>query len=161
MRRLGFLMCLLCSVFTMAQQQIIKSKWVYTDGTGKLIYKQTKKGDRIADFSFAGYKGGGVTLPYIPAKLTVHPLGDNEDCTNHIQKAIDIVSELPQNAHGFRGAVLLAPGHYVCNGSLQIKADGVVLRGSGSDPSGSVIVMAGGKHTCIVFMLQSDRKHLQ
>ena len=72
-------MCLLCSVFTMAQQQIIKSKWVYTDDTGKLIYKQTKKGDRIADFSFAGYKGGGVTLPYIPAKLTVHPLGDNED----------------------------------------------------------------------------------
>lgn len=43
MRRLGFLMCLLCSVFTMAQQQIIKSKWVYTDDTGKLIYKQTKK----------------------------------------------------------------------------------------------------------------------
>lgn len=150
MRRLGFLMCLLCSVFTMAQQQIIKSKWVYTDDTGKLIYKQTKKGDRIADFSFAGYKGGGVTLPYILAKLTVHPLGDNEDCTNHIQKAIDIVSELPQNAHGFRGAVLLAPGRYVCNGSLQIKADGVVLRGSGSDPSGSVIVMAGGKHTAII-----------
>lgn len=28
--------------------------------------------------------------------------------------------------------------------------DGVVLRGSGSDPSGSVIVMTGDKHTAIV-----------
>ena len=102
------------------------------------------------DFSHAGYKGGGVTLPYVPAKLTVHPLGEDTDCTDYIQQAIDMVSALPQDADGFRGAVLLAPGRYVCERTIQIKADGVVLRGSGSDPSGSVIVMRGGKHTAIV-----------
>lgn len=150
MKRIGFLVCLLCSISAMAQQPLVKSKWIYSDDNGKLVYKTTPKGDRIIDFSHAGYKGGGVALPYVPTKLTVHPLGDGKDCTDYIQKAIDMVSALPLDEDGFRGAVLLAPGRYVCERPLQIKADGVVLRGSGSDKSGSVIVMAGGKHTAIV-----------
>jgi len=35
-----------------------KSKWVYINPQGKLVYKATEKGDRIMDFSFAGYMGG-------------------------------------------------------------------------------------------------------
>lgn len=151
MKQIGILICLLCcSISAMAQHTIVNSKWVYPDNSGKLVYKTTKKGDRIMDFSHAGYKGGGVTLPYVPAKLTVHPLGEGEDCTDYIQKAIDMVSALPKDTNGFRGAVLLAPGRYICNRSLQITADGVVLRGSGSDPSGSVIIMTGDKHTAII-----------
>lgn len=45
---------------------------------------------------------------------------------------------------------MLAPGRFVCERTIQITADGVVLRGTGSDPSGSTIVMTGGKHTAIV-----------
>lgn len=134
----------------MAQRPTMKSNWVYPDASGKLMYKATPKGDRIMDFSHAGYKGGGVALPYVSAKLTVHPLGENEDYTDYIQKAIDQVSALPKDENGFRGAVLLAPGRYTCDRPLQITVDGVVLRGSGSDPSGSVIVMTGDKHTAIV-----------
>ena len=83
----------------MGQEPTGKSQWIYPDASGKLVYKTTKKGDRIIDFSHAGYKGGGVTLPYVPAKLTVHPLGENEDCTDYIQKAIDMVSALPYCWH--------------------------------------------------------------
>lgn len=61
-----------------------------------------------------------------------------------------MVSALPKDENGFRGAVLLAPGRFVCERTIQITADGVVLRGTGSDPSGSTIVMTGGKHTAIV-----------
>ena len=150
MKKVVFLAGLLCSISVMAQQPLAKSHWVYPDNRGKLVYKTTKKGDRMIDFSHAGYKGGGVSLPYVPAKLTVHPLGEDADCTDYIQQAIDMVSALPEDKDGFRGAVLLAPGRYICERPLQIAADGVVLRGSGSDPSGSVIVMTGGKHTAVV-----------
>lgn len=150
MKSIYYLLCLLFPLSLMGQEKTAKSQWVYPDSSGKLVYKTTKKGDRMIDFSHAGYKGGGITLPTIPAKMTVHPLGNNQDCTDYIQKAIDMVSALPKDADGFRGAVLLAPGRYVCERPISISADGVVLRGSGSDPSGSVIVMTGGKHTAIL-----------
>ena len=141
MKNIYYLLCLLFPLSVMGQEPTGKSQWIYPDASGKLVYKATKKGDRIIDFSHAGYKGGGVTLPYVPAKLTVHPLGENEDCTDYIQKAIDMVSALPKDENGFRGAVLLAPGRFVCERTIQITADGVVLRGTGSDPSGSTIVI--------------------
>lgn len=160
MRVIGFLISLLCSSLVMAQQCTVKnSQWIYPDSFGKLVYKTTKRGDRIIDFSHAGYMGGGVMLPYVPTKLTVHPLGDNEDCTDYIQDAINRVSALPKDTNGFRGTVELAPGRYPCKRTIQITTDGVVLRGSGSDPSGSVIVMTGDKHTAIV-MNNGLRQHV-
>lgn len=159
MKKTGFLVCMLWSISVFAQQSIIKSNWIYPDDNGKLVYKTTKKGDRIIDFSYAGYKGGGVTLPNVPVKLTVHPLKGNTDCTDYIQKAIELVSALPQDENGFRGAVLLAPGRYICERPLQITADGVVLRGSGSGPHGSVIVMTGNKHTAII-LNNGSRQHV-
>ncbi len=69
------------------------SQWVYPDHSGKLVYQQLKTGDRISDFSYAGYGGGGVALPIFPVKKTVAPSG--EDDTASIQAAIDEVSNLP------------------------------------------------------------------
>ena len=140
---------LLCALSSMAQPAAT-SKWCHPGPDGKLVYGTTKQGDRMIDFSHAGYKGGGIALPFVPAKLTVHPLGEGEDCSDFIQEAIDRVSALPKDSAGFRGAVLLAPGRYVCSKPLRISADGVVLRGSGSDKSGSVIVMTGPKHTAVM-----------
>jgi hypothetical protein len=38
-------------------------------GSGsELHYANTAKGDRICDFSYAGYRGGGVALPDVPEK---------------------------------------------------------------------------------------------
>src|SRR5215470_13992629 len=38
------------------------SQWVFVGEDGKLAYKTLPDGDRIMDFSFAGYRGGGVAL---------------------------------------------------------------------------------------------------
>ena len=107
-----------------------KSEWVWLNDQNRLEYKTTDKGDRIIDFSHAGYKGGGVALPDVSVKKTVSPLPDGGDCTQLIQNAINEVSSMPADANGFRGAVLLSPGEFNAAGTLQISTDGVVLRGS-------------------------------
>jgi len=122
------------------------SQWVYPGRSGKLVYRQLKTGDRIIDFSYAGYGGGGVALPAFPVKKTVAPSG--EDDTAAIQSAVDEVSKLPL-LHGVRGAVLLAAGHFHCNATLKLSADGIVLRGSGSGESDTVLEMTGDPHIAI------------
>ncbi len=124
-----------------------KSEWVYPSPNGKLAYKTTPAGDRIMDFSSAGYLGGGVALPTVPVKRTLKPSGTNDD-TAIIQAAINEVAALPLE-NNFRGAVLLAPGTFVCSNTIYIPASGVVLRGSGSGPGGSTIEMRGGRHVAI------------
>src|SRR5688572_937552 len=123
-----------------------KSQWVYHNPQGKLVYKTLEAGDRIMDFSHAGYMGGGVSIPSPPVKITLEPAaGDNSD---FIQIAIDKVSAMkPEN--GFRGTVLLKPGIYNCEKTIVINANGVVLRGSGSGKDGTVIQMTGKPHHCI------------
>lgn len=160
-----FLICLLgltCVSDTIKAQknnELTKSEWVYRGKDGRLNYKTSPKGDRMIDFSHAGYMGGGVALPNLPVKLTVKPLADpTADCTALIQEAVDKVSAMPLDKNGFRGAVLLAPGKYPCSNSIKITADGVVLRGSGKSENGSVIVMSGSKHTAILLANASGQR---
>jgi hypothetical protein len=124
-----------------------KSQWVYPGTDGKLVYKSTPAGDRIMDFSHAGFRGGGVKLPDVAVQRTVEP-SDGDD-TARIQAAIDAVAALPLK-DGFRGAVLLAPGTFTCSGTLKISASGVVLRGSGSGTGRrSTIKLVGQPHNGI------------
>jgi hypothetical protein len=116
------------------------SKWVYVGADGKLAYATLPKGERILDFSDAGYMGGGVALPAVMVARTVSPSG--HDDTSAIQAAIDAVSALSPT-QGLRGAVLLAPGHFQVDGPLHIGTSGVVLRGSGSDANGTVLDIGG------------------
>jgi hypothetical protein len=99
------------------------------------------------DFSSAGYMGGGVALPTVPVKRTIAPSGKGDD-TALIQAAINEVAALPLE-NGFRGAVLLGPGDFICSNTIYIPANGVVLRGSGSGAGGSTIKMFGGRHVAI------------
>jgi hypothetical protein len=133
----------------------VHSQWVYPDHSGKLAYRQLKTGDRIIDFSYAGYGGGGVALPTFPVKKTVTPSG--QDDTAAIQSALDEVSKLPL-LHGVRGAVLLAAGHFHCNSTLKLNADGIALRGSGSGESDTVIEMTGDPHPAISVAGESSIK---
>jgi len=111
---------------------------VYPGTDGKLVYVADSMGNKIPDFSNAGYKGGGVPVPYVAIKETVWPvLGDN---SGNIQAAIDRVSALPLDASGFRGAVLLKMGTYKLEKPINIKASGVVLRGEGMSDIGTILI---------------------
>jgi hypothetical protein len=146
MRRSLILLALFASSATLRAAQ---SDWVHLGPDGKLVYKSTDTGDRIMDFSYAGYMGGGVALPDVPVKRTVQPpSGDpNKDDTPTIQAAIDDVAKLQPDKNGFRGAVLLAPGTFSCSGTITITANGVVLRGSGEQSS--TIKLTGRPHLAI------------
>ena len=99
---------------------------------------QSNKVHRLPDFSFAGYRGGGVPLPVAPARATVSPVsGDNRAV---IQAAIDKVGKLAPAADGLRGAVLLKKGTYPVGDTLYLNKSGVVLRGEGQHAKGTVLV---------------------
>lgn len=111
---------------------------------GRLVYnqyaneRQQNAVNRVPDFSHAGYKGGGVSLPVLPVMKTVEPVSG--DCRALIQAAIDEVSALTPDANGFRGAVLLKAGVYAVEGTLFIRTGGVVLRGEGTGLDGTVLI---------------------
>jgi len=118
----------------------VKSQWVYPNASGVLTYRPlNSNGDSIMDFSAAGYMGGGVALPKLKPTVTVVPVGNGADDTASIQQAIDAVSAMAANGSGSRGVVLLAAGNFFVSGMLTISTSGVVLRGSGSGTSGTVI----------------------
>src|SRR3990172_2199951 len=108
-------------IFTSSERP--KSEWVYPGPDGKLVYKTTPAGDRIMDFSHAGYMGGGVPLPSVPVRRTVHPSG-NQDNTAEIQAAIDEVASMPMQ-NGFRGTILLGPGTFTCSKTITISTTGL------------------------------------
>jgi hypothetical protein len=123
------------------------SKWAYVDSPGHLAYGALPTGERLLDYSSAGYMGGGVALPVVPVARTVSPSGGADD-TPAIQAAIDAVSMLAV-AGGHRGAVLLAAGTFTLAGTLSVAASGVVLRGSGSGVGGTLVNITGAPRTVI------------
>jgi len=111
---------------------------VYPGVDGKLVYVADSLGNKIPDFSNAGYKGGGVPIPHGQIKTIVWPVpGDNSE---RLQKVIDSVSSLSPDASGFRGTILLKMGQYNLEKPLYIKASGVVLRGEGMSDIGTILI---------------------
>src|SRR5215203_4620865 len=133
----AFVFCI--SVFQSKAQDIAATtSLVYPGVDGKLVYVPDSLGNKIPDFSNAGYKGGGVPIPHVQAKAIVWPVpGDNSE---RLQKVIDSVSALPLDASGFRGAILLKIGEYNLEKPLYIKASGVLLRGEGMNDIGTILI---------------------
>jgi len=123
-----------------------KKHWVGLDSSGHLVYRTLPKGDQIIDFSYAGYMAGGVPLPSVPTVLKLAPSGTDDSVA--IQHAIDQVSLMPLR-NGFRGAVVLAPGTFICSKALSITTSGVVLRGSGPLAGGTTLKLTGEPHAAI------------
>jgi len=115
---------------------------------GKLAYEADKNGDRIPDFSYCGYMASNQPIPTVPVKVIV-PLKKG-DATLRIQSALDYVASLPVNADGFRGTVLLEKGTYEVDGTLKINASGVVLRGSGMEANGTVLLGTGKSRATLI-----------
>jgi autotransporter-associated beta strand protein len=118
------------------------SSWVYSGADGTLQYQATAAGDKILDFSGAGYMGGTQNIPLAPVVLTLNPTGTSADDTSRIQAAIDQVSSMPL-INGLRGAILFTAGTYNISSTLNIDASGVVLRGQGQGPTGTLFYSTG------------------
>jgi hypothetical protein len=115
----------------------------------KLVDATTRKGDRIPDFSSAGYRGGGIALPRVVTRVKVSLTG-GEDDTPVIHAALGRVATFTPGAHDIRGAVELAPGTFHLKGTLHLNVSGVVLRGAGSEgPGATVLEMTGAPHLAI------------
>ena len=101
------------------------------DAKGRLQYTTDARGNRIMDFSHAGYKGGGVRIPDVSrgahgqARLRV-------TTPRRFRRPSTRCRSCPVDANGFRGAVLLERGSIRRRRRARIAASGVVLRGSGS-----------------------------
>jgi hypothetical protein len=118
-----------------------ESKQVYLDDNNRIVYAKDEKGNQLPDFSYVGYHAGEKDIPEALVRVTLSPVdGDN---TDRIQAALDKVGELPLGREGLRGAVLLKKGVYDIAGKLTIKHSGVVLRGEGNGPDGTVLVATG------------------
>ena len=138
----------------------VESALVYPGTNGKLVYAtylnnndtDVNNTNTLPDFSYVGYMDGAVGVPVgeVPVKITLNPTPSGEDRTR-IQDAIDQVCNMPLDAKGFRGAVLLKKGTYRLNDTtipvltdgmghaLRIWASGVVLRGEGQGADGTIL----------------------
>ncbi|WP_165072433.1 DUF6298 domain-containing protein [Paludisphaera rhizosphaerae] len=130
-------------------------QYLSVDKAGKLVYTADDRGDRIPDFSHAGYGGGGVEIPDVPTRIVIAP--DPGDATARIQAALDRIASLPADSLGFRGAVLLRAGRHEVAGSLRITTSGVVLRGEGA---ATVLVASGiGRRPLIRIEGRGERQY--
>jgi len=129
------------SVFAQKIKTVEPPKPVFAVKGGTLAYTPDAQGNRVPDFSFAGYMAGEQPIPMASAKVVV-PL-QSGDATLRVQSAINYVSKLPLGKDGLRGAVLLEKGVYEVAGTLTISASGVVLRGIGMGDDGTVIHATG------------------
>jgi len=123
---------------------IAQTDLVKTDTSGRLSYYTDSDGFIIPNFSHAGYKGGGVSLPELSVVKEISPVsGDN---TAHIQAAIDEIGKRTPDINGYRGALLLKAGKYEVYGTIYLKYNGVVIRGEGNGTSSgnSTIIYARG-----------------
>lgn len=123
--------------------------WIqYVDG--KLVYGADGNGNRVPDFSYAGYDNGDAAIPTAPTKVTLKPQSSGDD-TSRIQAAIKKVAALPLQSDGLRGAVYLTAGTYRVAKALTISASGVVLRGAGDGSGGTELLASGDPHAVISF----------
>jgi hypothetical protein len=105
--RMKLLVPLLVLTIAFSAGEASEQPWVSLVSSGRLSYRALPHGDRIVDFSYAGYMGGGVRLPErVPIGRALAPSGGDD--TAAIQRAIDEVSAMPIKDR-IRGAVVLGP----------------------------------------------------
>ncbi|GAB2727093.1 hypothetical protein [Kitasatospora kifunensis] len=131
--------------------------WISYTG-GQLVYGTDAQGNRIPDYSYAGYGGGGVPLPQVATRITVPPPSGGDD-TATIQNALNQAAALPLDANGFRGAVQLSIGQYQLAGTLSINASGVVLRGADGNSADSELVATGATSRTLIQIGSTSAKY--
>ena len=131
---------LLTSLLPLSAQSNL-STWVFPGTSGRLLHQPDALGNRILDYTAAGYRGGTVPIPDVAVKTNLSAVA-GVDNGPRIQGAINYVATLPL-VNGFRGAVFLNAGEYAISNSITISASGIVLRGAGDGTNGTILRAAG------------------
>ena len=118
---------------------------------GILVPVPDDKGNIIPDFGMVGYRKGAEPIPNIRVVKTLTP-PDSGDAVKLIQSAIDDVSRMPADADGFRGAIVLKKGKYLLPESITISAGGIVLRGEGSEESGTILIASAKRQMNLIMV---------
>ena len=126
------------------------SEYVYYGESGRLIFPLDDQGNRVSDFSAAGFKNGSEPIPDVTQTIVasrivnVSPVAGDDMAT--VQAAIDLVAAMSLDANGFRGIVQLSAGEFQISDQLQILDSGIVLRGvgDGENPATDTILRATG-----------------
>ncbi|MEN1679623.1 MAG: hypothetical protein AAGJ46_08515 [Planctomycetota bacterium] len=157
---IGRPLCVVAIVLAVGGASHAQSTWVRYGPTGLLHYEMDSRGDRIMDYSSAGYRGGEA-IPDVSQLIdnsrvvSISPsAGDNRA---QIQAAIDQVSSFSLNSNGFRGIVDLGPGEYAVSDTLNIDASGVIIRGAGdgASPASNTIIRSTATSGIDVFFVNS------
>lgn len=130
-----------------------------SNGKTGLVYVPDSLGNRIPDFSYAGYMAGNADIPMAPVKVMVPAI--KGDATLRIQSAIDYVASLPADANGLRGAVLLQSGKHEVAGTLLINQSGIVLRGAGMGETGTILVATNTDRSTLIRVTGKNDRVLQ
>lgn len=121
------------------QQNSVNSQ-IIAPVNNKLIYNTYNEyGDKLSDFSYAGYYGGAVNLPEtekLPVAITLSPTGAEDD-TKHIQNAIDSVYK-EHSGKNMNVIKLKAGKYYINKNGIKLKS-GILLSGEGQGPNGTVL----------------------
>ena len=136
--------------------------WTWVDRGGCLGYSHDGNGNRLPDFSHAGYRGGGVPLPFVARErgsVLLAP-GKSGDDTPTIQAAIDAAGARTPDASGFRGVVELSSGTFSLRGSLRLMQSGVVLRGQGASGPRATMLRAVGVARPVLIVGPDDPRTL-
>jgi hypothetical protein len=126
---------------------------------GKLVYAADSLGNRVPDFSYAGYMAAAQPIPDVPVRVVVSL--KKGDARFRIQSALDYVANMQPGSDGFRGAVLLEKGVHEVSGGLTINASGVVLRGSGAGNKGTVLLATGRSRETMIKVSGVPGRQLQ
>jgi hypothetical protein len=116
-----------------------------------------ERGNRILDFSTAGYMANNLAIPDAPVRLVV-PAVEGDDGAR-IQAALDQVAAMAPDERGVRGVVLLLAGSYQVEGQLVLNRSGVILRGQGPGEGGTTIEATGKDRRVLIRILgKADRE---
>lgn len=137
-----------------AAQALPQSAWsgvpgprIYATGDDNqdmtLTYTQAADtGDRVPDYSHAGYGGGGVPLPVDGYGAPVVHLSPGGDDLARITEAVANISKLPLNSRGFRGVLQLSAGTFnLTGGTFSTRTSGLIIRGAGSSLSSGTVLL--------------------
>ena len=142
------------------QQDAVNAKIIEPVGD-KLKYNTfSDKGDKLFDFSYAGFYAGKYELPdssKLPLAMELSPSGDkNADDTTRIQEAIDKIAEEAPNTY-MRVLKLKAGRYNISSKGIKLKS-GIVLSGEGQGPDGTVLYATDKQQYPVISIIGTKNK---